>query len=253
MTEPTKKSRARNALCSLIPKQPGLPHSIRGFHFQGRLVYYRDNTSDRACIREVIERRCYEREKVGVLVAPGEHWLDLGANIGAFATLALSLGARVTAFEPEEACFELLRRNAQGALLIQSAVTALREPSLPFYGPRNPNDMYRWTTRPGRRDPVGSWKNTHVGELEGTVFDGIKSDIEGAELLMLDERTFPRSRKLAMEYHITRDRDMERFRRHRDFLRERYQTVWNTPALDRPGDRYAGFRDCILFASGMKP
>lgn len=248
---PVKRSRARNALVSLIPKTAGLSHAVRGFHFQGRMIYYRENTSDRACIREVIERKCYERRKAGVFIEPGEKWLDLGANIGAFAALAIASGADVMALEPEAECFALLERNAPEAIRVQAAVTASREPTLPFYGPKNPNDMYRWTTRPGRRDPLGTWTNAFVGGLTDT-YDGVKSDIEGAELGMLDIETFPRARKLAMEYHITKDRDMERFRRHRDFLRRRYDVVWNTPALDRPGARYAGFRDVILFCSELK-
>lgn len=46
------------------------------------------------------------------LLRPGEHFLDIGANVGSYTVLAGgAVGARVTAVEPVPATFERLRRN----------------------------------------------------------------------------------------------------------------------------------------------
>lgn len=56
-------------------------------------MHYREGTSDLSAIDEVIGRRSYERKYFQIL--PGETWVDLGGNIGAFTVLASHIGASV--------------------------------------------------------------------------------------------------------------------------------------------------------------
>lgn len=259
---PVERVKAANARTPQIPKAAGLDHSECVFTFANRVVYYRANTSDLPCLREVIERDCYSRKTKGVTIESGDLWLDLGANIGAFSALVLARGGQVVAYEPEANNIALLRRNtdriekgASAATIVESCVTASHEPELTFYGPQNPNDFYRWNTRPTqRRAPIGVWRNTHISKVPLFNWDGIKMDIEGAEHDILDARALPKTRKLAMEYHATKDRSMNRFRHRMDYLRERFDVVAYPPALDRakPGSEYEGFYDFIVHASGPK-
>lgn len=253
--------KSANSRPSQIPKERGLTHEEAVYVAQPRdglplAVRYRMNTSDLPCIREVIERDCYERKSKGVTVESGELWLDLGANIGAFAMFALSRGAMVTAYEPEADNLTLLRKNAPTALVVESCVTTSHDPDIAYYGPQNPNDMYRWNTRPNqRREPVGRWRNTHISQVPLMEWDGIKMDIEGAEHGILDARALPRTRKLAMEYHATKDRSMDNFHRRMRYLKERFEVVAYPPTLDRakPGSEYEGFYDFIVHCSGGRP
>jgi predicted RNA methylase len=71
--------------------------------------WIREGTSDYSSISEVAERRAYF---TGYFKPePGEHWLDAGANIGAFAVVAAAAGAQVTSYEPAPDNAELARRN----------------------------------------------------------------------------------------------------------------------------------------------
>lgn len=75
--------------------------------------HVRPGTSDLKSINEVVARRGYARH--GFVPAAGEHWLDLGSNIGAFAVWAAShdKSIRVDAYEPDPTMCELIERNAR--------------------------------------------------------------------------------------------------------------------------------------------
>lgn len=72
-------------------------------------MHYREGTSDLSAIEEVIERRSYEKKYFRVL--PGETWVDLGGNIGAFTVWAASLGAIVKTYEPDPVSIKMIRKN----------------------------------------------------------------------------------------------------------------------------------------------
>src|SRR5207344_2312360 len=89
-------------------------------------AWYRPGTSDENALIEVINKKAYRRGSVKFDVERGERWLDLGANIGAFALYARSKGATVECYEPMPDCFAILKKNVPKARLHNSAVTNLQ-------------------------------------------------------------------------------------------------------------------------------
>lgn len=86
-----------------------------------RDIYFRPGTSDLNVLKEVLEQRAYRSVKHQFDVDKGEHWLDLGANIGAFTIYCLDKGASVTAFEPNKNNFTLLFQNCGDEANIQNS------------------------------------------------------------------------------------------------------------------------------------
>src|SRR5262245_56529623 len=106
-------------------------------------AYYRSGTTDENVLREVLVARTYRKPSIGFDVEAAEHWLDLGANIGAFALYCQSRGAVAECYEPMPDWFALLRRNAPKFKCYPRAVSHLRAPEVPFWTSRKPTDHYR--------------------------------------------------------------------------------------------------------------
>jgi hypothetical protein len=77
----------------------------------GITAYYRPGASDERVLREVITKATYRRSSIGFDVRQGETWLDLGANIGAFALYCKLNHATAVCYEPDPDCFALLTLN----------------------------------------------------------------------------------------------------------------------------------------------
>lgn len=150
--------------------------------------FYRPDTSDLKAITEVVDKHGYERRDFKI--EPGEHWLDLGANVGAFTVYAAMKGAQVTAFEPDPDNYELLVKNANwngaNAFLINSGIWS-KAGKMPFH--RNSAKGNHW-----RNSLLKEWKGGET--IEVTLSDiknyiepdiCLKIDIEGAEQVILDE------------------------------------------------------------------
>jgi hypothetical protein len=77
----------------------------------------------RDVVSEVIETHgCWEPMETIVMLdcfhrAPGNMFVDMGAQVGWYSKLASNLGMKVTAFEADPDVVELLERNAPGALV----------------------------------------------------------------------------------------------------------------------------------------
>jgi FkbM family methyltransferase len=208
-------------------------------------VQYREGTSDERVIEEVLFRRAYRRITVGFDVEQGERWLDLGANIGAFALYCKWHSATAVCFEPDPGCFKLLLNNVQpflGFTAVQAAVTHLEYETIPFWGARDENDHHRYTAFPKKtspRHPAGELPNWWAGDRmlqQNYRFDGIKMDIEGSEHGILDNDLLPKCNKLAMEYHIWLDKSMANLRRRLNYLKDRFKHVKYPPEFDRMMD-----------------
>lgn len=82
-----------------------LPNGLEIVHLNGYETDY--------LYREIFEEQCYLRH--GVSLRDGATVLDIGANIGMFSLFVMSrvAGARIYAFEPAPAVYELLKANCE--------------------------------------------------------------------------------------------------------------------------------------------
>lgn len=193
-----------------------------------RQVTYRVGTSDESVLAEVLDKHIYRRLNIGFDVENGEYWLDLGANIGAFAVYCEMRGASVTCFEPDSSNLELLRLNAPEAEIYATAVTNQKAPKLPFKKGKSATDFSRATilgdNLPGH--PEGELCNTYGRFLKETECDGCKMDIEGSEFGLIEDGLLPKCRKLVMEYHILRDHgSLERFTARMETLKKHFERL----------------------------
>lgn len=224
---------------------------------EGVTAHYRPGTSDEGVLKEVIVRHCYARRRAGFDVMPGEKWLDLGANIGAFALYAKAHGAAsVDGYEPDPDCFDILQRNCKGlgGLRIQAAVTNRKEKNLPFRKGRDDNDHYRATILQNNRlpaHPLGTLPNLHASAIRGRRYDGVKMDIEGSEFGLIDDELIPKCDKLVMEYHFLRDeRDINRFRKRMNILAKYFKHIWFPAFIQKDIEAkrpYSGRLDTQIF------
>lgn len=200
---------------------------------------YRPGSSDERVLREVLQTSPYRRKRIGFDVEKGEHWLDLGANIGAFAVYCRMRGATADCYEPDEGCFEVLQENTRspGFSCHRFAVSCSEEVELPFWVSKSAIDHHRGTTYPMKAVPrAGTVPNLHIRYIvndTGARYSGIKMDIEGTEGEILDAGLIPDCNKLVLEYHLWRDASMANLRRRLEFLRSRFRTVTYPPEYDR--------------------
>jgi len=196
-------------------------------------AWYRPGTSDENALIEVLEKRCYRRASANFDVEAGEHWLDLGANIGAFALYCKAKGATAECYEPMLDCFSILKKIVRTFRCYPCAVSHLAAAELDFWTAKQKTDHYRGTLLPRRaaNAPI-KIKNFWAGNLMHKV-DGIKMDIEGSEFGLIDDWLLPRANKLVFEYHLSRDNSLANLARRIRILRRHYKHVVACPELMR--------------------
>lgn len=226
----------------------------------GLTLSHRPGTTDIRVIHEVITNRCYRRAKVGFDVEAGEKWLDLGANIGAFAAYAHSRGARCESFEPEPGCFAVLKVNRQpGCNIFRAAVTSHDGPTIPFFAQKDKARQATASTLShrsrNRMEAVGEVANVCAADLP-RYYNGVKMDIEGAEHDIIDRGMIPACDKLVLEYHSTVDRSVANMARRVEVLRSLFDNVYLEPEMERAiasgALEYRPFFDRQIFAWGRK-
>lgn len=213
--------------------------------FDGRKVFYRtpttekgrqEGTSDEHALREVLTEHCYSNHSIGFDVKEDEIWLDLGANIGAFAVYCDMKGAVADCYEPDRECFDVLMKNVSQDrckfCLFNTAVTASTDTELQFFSSSNPDNRYRGTIHEViGYQPQEKVRNMYAGVLlDGIDFDGIKMDIEGSEFGIIDNWLLPKCNKLVLEYHTSRDPSVDNLRRRVEVLKEHFENVLLTAA-----------------------
>ena len=220
--------------------------------FADMQAWHRPGTTDQNALKEVLVKRAYRQPTVGFDVEAGEHWADLGANIGAFALYCQSKGATAECYEPLPSNFALLRKNVPQFACHPTAISNLQAPEVAFWTSRRERDHYRGTLlERGIGYPQVTVKNTHATALLDRKFDGIKMDIEGSEFGLIDEWLLPKANKLVLEYHTSRDNNLENLARRIGILKQHYQHVHYCPELARLVERGTGtgktFYDRIVF------
>lgn len=182
----------------------------------GDLLFASRGSNDDEVYREVVEARCYERPRLGFTVKSGELWLDCGANVGAFAVWAEKrCGAMVVGYEAcrenTDIAAENIRLNGCASKVATAFVSA-RSSGL--------SSVSFNERTPARSSPTASGVQRFVPnvslaeEIARLKPSGIKIDIEGGELPILDAG-FPLNglRAVALEYHFRFDKDCAAARR----------------------------------------
>jgi FkbM family methyltransferase len=177
----------------------------------GTRLHTRRNHSDFHMIDEIWGYRKYDY--FGYRVRPGDIVVDIGGNIGAFATYAAAVcrASRVLVFEPFPENFSMLTRNVQdnrlqNVICVNEAVCGARGRALLLVNPKNAGAHRLVTEREsGTVIEVQCCTLADVFQRFGLdVIDYLKMDCEGAEYDILNASAAPllkRVRRISMEYH----------------------------------------------------
>jgi FkbM family methyltransferase len=182
-----------------------LNSEINGIKF-----YHRDGMSDLKTFEEVLGNLTYLKK--GMTIDAGEKWMDCGGNVGAFTLLACSKGAKVTVYEPDPFNCQMIKKNLDlngfEATIKQYALVHDDTKELILFIGNNGNV---W-----RNSIIKKWNNKGIKvpcinfESEAKNFDCCKMDIEGAEMLIL-ENTTKVFNKLVYEWSFDIDASLVRF------------------------------------------
>lgn len=197
----------------------------------GLKFYYRPNTSDIKTIMEVVERDVYQKKCFQI--ESGEHWIDLGGNIGAFTLLALSKGATVDVYEADNEHCELIKMNLElnglNANVINKAVVHDSTKEIYLNIQKNGNT---W-----RNSIVKNWnggkKKVDCINIETFLNKDVccKMDIEGAEMLILENlKIMPK--KMVYEWSFDIDDNIDRYRNVLKKMIDNYENVKHNSIKD---------------------
>jgi len=199
---------------------------------KGLQFHLRPDTSDRQVIKEVIQQNAYQ--KPYFKIEPGERWLDLGANIGAFTCMAAKMGAIVDSYEPEPDNCRLLAENialnGSNAQIHQKAVVADKEQAthLKLFISTEYGKWGHSLYKPKRKQSILVETVKMNTILDG--IDGIKMDIEGAEIPILSTiETFQQVKKLVFEWHFDMMDSIPFFLETIDHLRTFFPNIKHRP------------------------
>lgn len=209
---------------------------------QGLLFDVRKGTSDQSTIREAIINNVYRQH--GVTISPGERWLDLGGNIGAFACLAGQAGAIVESYEAEPNNVALARHNAAlngladavvvaHAAVVHDAYTE-KWVNLGLSGSRFSQWSHSLYKKSGKQISVPAVRFSTLITPQVT---GIKMDIEGAEVEILSgDYQLQNVRKFCVEYHFGVTGAIPLYAPLVKKLRAQFSTVvaWDLPVTGGP-------------------
>lgn len=197
----------------------------------GLKFYYRPNTSDIKTIMEVVERDVYQKKYFKI--ENGEHWIDLGGNIGAFTLLALNKGATVDVYEADNEHCELIKMNLElnglKANVINKAVVHDNTKEIYLNIQKNGNT---W-----RNSIVKNWnggkKKVDCINIEDVLNNDVccKMDIEGAEMLILENmKSIPK--KIVYEWSFDIDDNIDRYRNVLKKMIDNYENVKHNSIKD---------------------
>lgn len=191
---------------------------MKRIEHDGIRVDVRNKTSDEKAFQEVVVKQAYKRKYFKP--EPEDHWLDLGANIGAFSCWVLATGAKCISIEAEEENASLaehnLRLNGHSAKVKQMAVTHDMDERefAPFYLSNTEYAQWRHSLSNinGNRKNARNVKLVRFSELLEPAINAVKMDIEGAEIEILERvMDFRNVRKLVFEYHFDVDDRVVRY------------------------------------------
>jgi FkbM family methyltransferase len=199
---------------------------------EGIKFEYRQGFSDKKTFEEVIVGNTYEKPRLGFIIEEGEHWVDLGGNVGAFALKALSSGASfVDIYEPDPFNCKMIERNMainnfKNFKVHQKAVVSSDVKKMKMYVG---NDMQTW-----RNSLYKDWGNQSFNVECVHYLDVIKTsscvkmDIEGAEIPILEDiEVCDLPRKMVFEWSFDVNPVMSKYKGVIDKLRPEYKRIFN--------------------------
>jgi FkbM family methyltransferase len=215
---------------------------LKTINVDGLKFAVRPNTSDMKAINEVVSRGNYGRYNFAPAV--GEHWIDLGANIGAFTVWAASRHAYVQAYEPDGEMCDLIERNvalngqAGLAEIFQSAVVADRRRSVTLHRNSARGNLWRSSIeREWRGGDDVVVPTCHISRVLRAAPNGsyLKMDVEGTEMPLLEwmldgpnvELTVKKLQGMVFEWSFDVDPSIPRFRNVIARLQKFYTEVRN--------------------------
>ena len=187
----------------------------------------REGTSDEKTFNEVIVNNTYQKKDFKI--KKGEHWIDLGGNVGSFAVLALSKGATVDIYEPDPFSCKMIEKNLKvndyDANIYQKAVVANDKKKMIMYVG---NNMNVW-----RNSLYKNWGNEKFTidcvHYENVITKDsiVKMDIEVAEMAILESmQEFPK--KMVYEWSFDIDPSLTRYREILKKMKKRYKSIRGT-------------------------
>jgi len=193
---------------------------IKGIDF-----YYRDDYSDLKTFEEVIGRDTYQRKEFKI--NKNDYWMDCGGNVGAFALLCLSKGAKVDVYEPDPYNCRLIEKNLKlnnfNCNIYQKALVHNDQNSCVLFIGNN-NQVWR-------NSIVKKWNNKGIkvdcvnfGDVQKK-YDCCKMDIEGAEMPIL-ENIETKFKKLVYEWSFDIDQNIDRLRDVIELQKKQYSNIY---------------------------
>lgn len=213
------------------------------------LLFSSRGSQDEDVYREVVESRCYEKPRLGFAVGSGELWLDCGCNVGAFAVWAEKRrAASVVGYEACEENAAIARENLRLNGCRSSVLTAFVSTRGSGVTSVNFNDRTPARSSPAAKGLQRFVRNVSLAdEIRSHAPDGIKLDIEGGELALLDAGVpLHGVRAFAMEYHFRFDRDCRAARRRIDPLMSHFKHH-SVPKTMFTHDVWPAWQDALMF------
>jgi len=198
---------------------------VKELNHNGLKFLVRDGFSDEKTFEEVIVGETYKRRYFDI--KEGEHWIDLGGNVGAFALNVISNGATVDIYEPDPfSCQQIeknLKLNGFDANIIQKAVVSTDLKRMTMYVGNNNqvwrNSLYKnWGNQKFTVDCI------HFSEVIKNNADCCKMDIEGAEMPILEAMDIMPN-KMVFEWSFDVDESLTRYRELVKRMEGKYKTV----------------------------
>lgn len=203
---------------------------------------------DEEIISEVAIRGTYERPNLGVGVARGDVWLDCGANIAAFGVWAEKMrGAVVRGYEACEENAILARENLRLNDCASTVTTAFVSANSSGYTEVGFNE--RTPARSGSAQAKNRRAVQNVSlveEIERHRPQGVKIDIEGAEMELLEAR-FPLAgiRVVILEYHFRLDNSCANARERVRWLCSHFKHH-RIPSQVMKSETWRGWQDAVM-------
>lgn len=212
----------------------------------------RPDTTDLKAIHEVCVDNCYQNRGASFEFEPGEKWLDLGGNIGAFAVMAHACGvASVVSVEPEPDNLELLRTNVKGldGVRVVEGCVGVGSGTTTLHLCNTAYNKYRHSTviSKGRAQQIDVPQLDFMDLVEETGCDCVKMDVEGAEIELLEAYgdKLQKVDKMVFEFTFDADPSVARFMAITDKLRQSFTTVHHRK-IQQGLEVYEHYPQCIL-------